>query len=169
MLRSGDPGKDRRDQRISKAVELDNDISREEVLREEQAQKFFDEMQKLRKNLNELKSAGSGDEESSAEPKAETSADTDADTAAAAAASEMSEAPAETEETESAAVVAEALAQSFAAADQMTAAETEPRKGRLPMFRQQRRQRRKSARRLRPRKRLSPTSSAGRWRHNFRT
>ena len=103
MLRSGDPGKDRRDQRISKAVELDNDISREEVLREEQAQKFFDEMQKLRKNLNELKSAGSGDEESSAEPKAETSADTDADTAAAATASEMSEAPAETEETESAA------------------------------------------------------------------
>ena len=129
MLRSGDPGKDRRDQRISKAVELDNDISREEVLREEQAQKFFDEMQKLRKNLNELKSAGSGDEEPSAEPtaepSAETSADTDADTAAAAAASEMSEAPAETEETESAAVVAEALAQSFAAADQMTAAETD--------------------------------------------
>ena len=34
MLRSGDPGKDRRDQRISNAVELDNEISRYNDLQE---------------------------------------------------------------------------------------------------------------------------------------
>ena len=129
MLRSGDQGKDRTDHSASKTVEQNKDISREEVLREEQAQRFFDEMRKLKQELNVLRTAGTGvdeDPEASAvsdasEPEEKNlAAETEAAPEEAAEEAETA-AAAGNEDVESAAPVAEVLAEAYAAHDAVAA------------------------------------------------